>query len=262
MQTLRAILRLTRIDSSLLGFLAIFLPLLVRTNDLALSLGRAIPLLFICVCTFIANDLDDVDRDRVNHPERPLPARHLTPTVAVILYFTSLAAALFSTRHYVAPNIAFLYYALIALSISYGYIVDHLPGLKTSYVAAVTSVPVLIVATSYPREARLYVVAISVFFLTIGREICMDIKDRPGDADSFMHRFKPTPLAVAAFSMQIVGLLLLVIQARKKLGDVVDLLAMTFLLALSGVYWFKFASYKRAIILMKLPLFIGLYFLT
>lgn len=89
----------------------------------------------------------------------------------------------------------------------------------------------------------------------------MDIKDRPGDAVSFMHRFKPTPLAVAAFSMQTLGLLLLVIQARKKLGDVVDLLAMTFLLALSGIYWFKFASHKRAIILMKLPFFVGLYFL-
>lgn len=262
MQILRAILRLTRADSSLLGFLAIFLPLLVRTNDAALSFSRAIPLIFICVCTFIANDLDDLDKDRVNHPERPLPSRHLTPAVAVILYFTSLAASLFSIRHYVPPDAAFLYYALLALIISYGYVVDCLPSFKAPYVAAAASVPILMVATLYPEEARLYLVAASAFFLTIGREICMDIRDRPGDADSFMHRLRPTPLAAAAFSIQIVGLLLLAIQARKKLGDVAVLLAMTFLLALSGVYWFKFASYKRAIILMKLPFFVGLYFLT
>ena len=261
MQILRAILRLTRIDSSLLGFLAIFLPLLVRTTDAALSFRRAIPLLFICVCTFIANDLDDIDRDRVNHPERPLPSRHLTPTVAVILYFMFLAAALFSTRHFVPPDIAFLYYALIALTISYGYVVDCLPGFKTPYVAAATSIPVLIVATSYPGETRLYLVAASVFFLTMGREICMDIKDRPGDAHSFMQKFRPAPLAVAAFSMQAIGMLLLMLQARKKLGDVIDLLAMACLLAMSGVYWFKFASYRLAIILMKFPLFVGLYFL-
>lgn len=261
MQTLRAILWLIRVDSSLLCFLAIFLPLLVRTNDLALSFGKAIPLLFIGICTFVANGLDDVERDQVNHPERPLPARHLTPTAAVILYFTALAAALFSTKHYVASDIAFLYYALIALSISYGYVVDYVPGFKSPYVATASSIPVLIVASSYPDEPRLYLVAASVFFLTLGREICMDIKDRAGDAISFMHRFRPTPLALVAFSLQTVGLLLLVPQAPMKEGGIIDLLVMTLLLALSGIYWFRFASYKRAIILMKLPFFVGLYFL-
>lgn len=260
MQTLRAILRLTRVDSSLLSFLAIFLPLLVRTKDLGLSLSRAIPLLFIGMCTFIANDLDDIEKDRVNHPERPLPARHLTPTVAVVLYFTFLAAALFSTRHFVAPDIAFLYYALIALSISYGYIVDYVPSFKSPYVATASSIPILIVATSYPGETRLYAVAATVFFLTIGREMCMDIKDRAGDAMSFMHRFRAPTLAVVAFSLQTIGLLLLATQIHNP-GEVVNLLAMTFLLVLSGVYWFKFVSYRWAIILMKLPFFIGLYFL-
>ena len=260
MQTLRAILRLTRLDSSLLGCLAIFLPFLVRTNDLGLSLRRAIPLLFTCMCTFIANDLDDVERDRVNHPERPLPARQLTPTVAVILYFISLAAALFSTKHFVAPDIAFLYYALIALTISYGHVVEYLPGLKTPYVAAASSIPVLIVATSYPEEAKLYLVAIAAFLFTIGREICMDIRDRAGDAISFMHRFRPKPLAIAAFCMQALGLLVLAVQARKA-GDVIALLAITSLLVLSGVYWFSFTSYRRATILMKLQFFVGLYFL-
>lgn len=261
MLTLRAILRLIRLDSSLLAFLAIFLPLLVRGNDFALSLRRAIPLLFICVCTFIVNDLDDVERDRVNHPERPLPARHLSPAFAVILYFISLGAALFSTRHYVAPDTAFLYYALTALSISYGYIVDCLPSIKSAYVATTASIPILIVASWYPDETRLYILAVTVFFLTMGREICMDIKDRPGDSVSVMQRFRPKPLAVTAFSLQTFGLLLLVTQAR-SLGYVIDLLIMAFLLALSSVYWFRFSRYKLAIILMKIQFFVGLYFLT
>lgn len=94
-------------DSSVLAFLAIFLPLLVRTGNLAQSLGRAIPLLFVYMCAFIANDLDDVEKDRVNHPERSLPAGYVTPAVAAILYFACLALALFSTRHYVTPGLAF-----------------------------------------------------------------------------------------------------------------------------------------------------------
>jgi geranylgeranylglycerol-phosphate geranylgeranyltransferase len=218
-------------------------------------------LLFICVCTFIANDLDDVERDRVNHPDRPLPAHQLTTTIAVILYFAFLGLALFSTRYFIGPRIAFWYYALIALSISYGYVVDCLPSFKGSYVAVASSAPVLIVMAFYPDETRLYIVAGSVFLLTLGRELCMNIKDRAGDAISFMNTLRPRPLAFAAFSLQTMGLMLLAIQTR-NLGGVADLLAMTFLLGLSAFYWFKLARYKVAIILMKLQFFVGLYFLT
>lgn len=261
MQFFRAILRLTRLDSSLLAFLAIFLSLWVRTGNTAQSLSRAAPLLFSFMCTFIANDLDDVEKDRVNHPDRPLPAGQITPVLATVLYFTCLALALFSTRYYVAPDIAFLYYALIALLISYGYIVDWLPGLKAPYVATVTTIPVLIVASFYPDQARLYGVAAAAFFLVIGREICMDIRDRPGDPVSFMHRFRPAPLAVIAFSLELVGLILLVGLTRST-GDIVALLIMTALLALSVIFWFKFSRYRLAIISMKLQWFVGLSFLT
>jgi geranylgeranylglycerol-phosphate geranylgeranyltransferase len=212
------------------------------------------------MCTFIANDLDDVEKDRTNHPDRPLPAYILSPTFAVVLYFTFLGSALFSTRHFVTPGIAFLYYALTALSISYGYVVDGIPSLKAPYVATVSTIPVLILATSYPQESGLYLVAAAMFFLTLGREVCMDIKDRAGDAVSILHRYSPQTLAATAFSLQTVALLLLAVKVQKA-GDIVGLLAMAFLLSLSGVYWFKFARYRRAIIIMKLPLFIGLYFL-
>lgn len=261
MQIVRAILRLTRLDSALLAFLAILLPLWVRTGSLAQSLGRAVPLLFSFMCTFIANDLDDVEKDRVNHPDRPLPAGQITPALAAVLYFTCLALALFSTRHYVAPGVAFLYYALIALLISYGQILDWLPALKAPYVAIVTTIPVVIVAALYPGEAALYQVAVAAFFLVIGREICMDIRDRPGDAISFMHRFRAAPLAVTAFSLQLVGLLLLLCLAHRA-GHFIALLVMTALLMQSGILWFKFSRYRRAIILMKLQWLVGLYFLT
>lgn len=260
MPIIRAIIQLTRLDSSLLGFLAIFLPLIARTGNIAVSLTRAIPLFFICVCTFIANDLDDVDRDKVNHPRRPLPARAVTPTLAMILYFAFLAAALLATKHYVPPSIAFGYYALIAISISYGYIVECCPSAKAPYVAIASSVPILIVAAWYPTEARLRFVAGAVFLFTLAREICMDIKDRDGDGVSFVHELRPTPLAVAAFLIQFAGLLLLASQIRRG-ADAIDLAAMALLLAISGIYWFGYGKYRAAIVLMKVQFFVGLYFL-
>jgi geranylgeranylglycerol-phosphate geranylgeranyltransferase len=249
------------LDSSLLGFLAIFLSLLARTKDLTLSFTKALPFLFICICTFIANDVDDVEKDRINHPERPLPSGHLSPTLAVILYFIFLALALFSTRYYVEPYIAFWYYGLITLSISYRYIVDWLPNLKTFYVAVAVSIPILMMAASYPNETRLYTVAGSVFLLTLGREICGNIQDRAGDSVSFMHRINPNTLAVIAFCLQVIGLLLLATEVH-KLGDAVDLIVMILLQVVSGFYWFKFTRYRRATNVMKLQFLVGLYFLA
>ena len=101
MRTLWAIFRLTRVDSSVLGFLSLFVPIYARTNNLGLSFGRAIPLLFIWMCTFIGNDLDDLERDQINHPDRPLPKRLINLSVAALLYFLCLGMALFLTRYFV-----------------------------------------------------------------------------------------------------------------------------------------------------------------
>jgi hypothetical protein len=89
----------------------------------------------------------------------------------------------------------------------------------------------------------------------------MDIKDRPGDAVSFMHRIRPAPLAIVGFLLQLVGLFLLASQIHGQ-GDIVALLAMTVVLALSGLFWFKYSRRRLAIIVMKLQWFVGLYFLT
>lgn len=261
MPILHAILRLIRLDGSLLIFFSIFIPLLARTKELSESLGRAIPFLFTAMCTFVANDLDDLERDKVNHPERPLPAGKVTVAFAVVLYFTCLALALFSTKYYVEQGVDFWYYGLISLSISYVYIVNGLPGLKTLYVATALTIPILMMATLYPDEPRLYVLAGAGFLTILGREICMDIQDRAGDVVSFMHRIHPKPLAIVAFSLQTVGLLLVTTQIR-GLADTIAVLAMITVYVVSCLCWFKLGREKLAILLMKIQFFVGLFLLT
>lgn len=261
MLLLRTFLRLTRFDTSGLAFLAIFIPFWVRTGNVSQSFERAIPLLFIYICAFIANDLDDVEKDLINHPDRPLPTGNITQAVAAVLYFTFLGFALLSTWHYVTQGVAFFYYALLALHISYGYLVESLPGWKAPYVGAMNTLPILIVATQYAEESKLFVAAGAIFFLVLGREILMDIKDRPGDASSYVHRFDSANLAILGFSLQVIGLICLGSQMRRR-GDAIALLGMILLLSLSVLYWFKFSKYRVAIIVMKFQWFAGLYFLT
>lgn len=254
-------LKLLRLDSSLIIFLIVFIPLLTRTKDLRLSLGKATPLLFIGFCTFIANGLDDIEKDKINHPERPLPSGRINPSLAAILYFLFLALALLTARHYITTGAAFWYYALLALSTSYGYVVDCFPGIKSLYVAGATTIPVLIVATLFPSEWRLLVIAGSVFFFVLGKELCMDILDRPGDVQSFMHRIDSRRIANSAFFLQALALLLVAIQADGS-TDIAGLLAMLVLFLLSVICWTRRADHHRALVLMKAQLLVGLSFLA
>jgi geranylgeranylglycerol-phosphate geranylgeranyltransferase len=241
--------------------LAVFVPVFVRSHDLMLSLGRAAPLLFIGMCTFIANDLEDVERDRINHPDRPLPSGRLSQAVAASMYFACLAAALFSARYFVEPLLAFWYYTLVALSVSYVHVVDRLPNLKALYVALAISLPIVIVAKFYPNELQLYRVAAAVFLFTLGRELCMDIEDRAGDPRAFLHGIAAEHVATFAFLVQVVGLLVLPVDLRNW-DSALEVLVLTILLVASGVYWFRLARRKRAIRLMKLQYFVGLYSLV
>lgn len=241
--------------------MSVFIPLFVRTHDFHFSFAQAVPLLFICISTFIANDLDDLEKDCVNHADRPLPRGQILPAPAVALFFTFLGLALFSTRYYVPPGIAFWYYALFSFAISYSYIVEWLPSLKAPYVAVVSSVPVLIVAAWYPNDRRFYSLAGATLLLMSGREICMDIRDRPGDGPSYLKRFNPAFMAVVGLSFQAAGLVVLASHLR-KVGEVIDLIIMTAVLVATTLSWFTFRRQRAATILMKSQLLLGLYFLT
>lgn len=218
------------------------------------------PLLFIFMATFISNDLDDLERDRINHPDRPLPQHKIKLTSAVILLFACLVTALVLTNILVSPPIAFWYYFLMVFSISYSYIVDFLPSIKAPYVAANLSVPIIIIATYYPNDHKLYVVAGSCFLLTLGRELCMDINDRPGDSLSALNNISSRYVAFFAFASQFAGLLGLAVMFR-RCWDMLMLCFMLVIFIASAISWFSCRRCKRAARIMKLQLLLGIYFL-
>lgn len=260
MRLTHATLRLVRPSTSVLPFLAVLIPLFARTGDLKLALVRAVPLLFIAMCTFIINDLDDVEKDRINHPTRPLPRGEVKPEFVVGLYFVCLALALFTTRFCVPASVAFWYYTVLLMSVSYGYIVEYVPIFKPWYVAAASSIPIVILLRYYPGEIALYRVGVALFVFMLGRELCKDVVDRPGDPASLLHRVPADRVARLAFAAEAVGLLLLAPGAMHVLRAV-DLLLMTALLALAYRCWFSWNRAARAVGIMKVVIFLGLYFL-
>jgi len=214
------------------------------------------------MCTFIINDLNDREKDAINHPERPLPSGVVTPVYVVGLYYLCLAMALLSVRIAITgDDAAFWYYTLLTMVISYDYIVEYVPAAKAAYVAAATSIPIVILVTFFPGEADLYLVAAAVFVFMLGRELCMDIRDRTGDPISFLHNIEPLRIARFAFSLQSIGLMLV----SFRVVNVVSLAAimvMCILLAVAYISWFDLHYRRLATGLMKAVVFLGLCFLV
>lgn len=260
MRNALSILRLARLDASMLAGIVVFAPLLSRTKDFEWSASQAVPLFFISLCTFIANDLDDSEKDSVNHPERLLPSGIVSPSVAATLYFIFLGIALFSTKIIVQQSISFLYYALFILAISYRYVVECIPVCKPFYVASVNAIPISIVAAYCPTEPQLYVVAGAQCLFVLGKEMCMDFLDRKGDPVSLMHRIGFGSLSVIAFSAQALCFMLLLWRFNKPV-DVVALVVIFFLFSSTIFLWISAKGQRSAITLMKAQLLIGVYFL-
>ena len=261
MGSVGAVLKLIRPYTTLLAFLSIFIPVLSRTRNLIESATLAAPLLFVSMCTFLINDLDDVEKDRINHPERPLPRGEISPGFVVVLYYICLAGALFTVRFGVNDRqLIFLYFGLITLAVSYNYVVEYLPSIKAAYVAAVSTLPVLIVATLFPHERRLFCTAAAFFAFNWGRELRKDVLDRPGDTPSALHKVSSTLVARSAFALQAIALVLLTVQTDHVIDLVmsalIDVLSIT-----AFVWWFYCDRRVGATTLMKAAMYFGLYFL-
>jgi len=262
-KALRGAIELVRPASSLLLFAILFVPLVSWSSDLLTSLLRSVPMLLIGMCTFIANDLDDVDSDKVNHPERPLPSRNISPMLAATLYFTCLGAALLTTRMFVPASVAFFYYLTITMTISYRYVVAFIPIVKAPYSAVTIAIPAIAVLHYKAGAPRAYLVVLAVFAFALGRELCMDVVDRAGDAMSALHRVDANYVAICAFTMQAASLFLIYAsRATLDIWATVDLGAIGVLLAAALVCWFRFRLRDLATEVMKIQLLLGLYFLV
>lgn len=218
-------------------------------------------MLFLGFCTWIANDINDMERDKINHPNRPLPSGRVSPETASAVFFLCLAIALVMTYYLIDSIMAFWYYLVLILSLSYGYIVDLAPAWKAPYVAAAMTIPTIVVAHSYPNELRLWRVAAAVFCFALGKELCMDLLDRPGDTPSFLHLVRFEVVARIAFGALWIGLTFLVIYPR-SIYDIVYAAVMVCLLLFSTVMWARSKRHRLAVQIIRIELLLGIYYLV
>jgi geranylgeranylglycerol-phosphate geranylgeranyltransferase len=250
--------QISRLPSCAVAFLTIALPTYVHLDNFRFSVMVALPVVAICLCTFILNDLNDLDRDRVNHPERALPSGAISAGFALGMYAVSLGGALLAVKAFVPVAAQFWYLALFLVSINYNTTVDYVPKLKNLHVAASNFLLLIIVYAITGAAIRPLVILALVLFMT-GREMLMDFCDSAGDGATFAHLW-PRATVYGAFALQWASALVLLAASRTSLEAIAAALITTLLIGICAAW--RSLGLRRALLqIMKIQMACGIVFL-
>ena len=180
----QAYLHLIRPSNFAIAIVSIFVACLLAggtMDSLVMMIAAALAGGVIGAGGMVINDFYDIEIDRINKPERPLPAGLITRKSALITYaalsisgivlnfFTSTAALIIALA---AVPMIFAYSAYLKRSLLLGnLLVAFLTGLAFLYGGAAVG---RIDATVMP--------AVFAFLINAGREVIKDMEDREGDA--------------------------------------------------------------------------------
>ena len=180
---LGSIVRLVRPVNALIAFLAVITGAATVTRsllDLRVLLGAASAALVLMSGNAV-NDVFDVEADRVNRPNRPLPRGELSlrqaSSVSLLFAFFAVALAL-------SINLACFLVALFYVAIFYAYAAWLKPTGLLGNVAVSSGTGMSIVygslAVDWVRPLTV-LLAVCAFMLNLGREIVKGVEDLEGD---------------------------------------------------------------------------------
>ncbi|MGB7413605.1 MAG: geranylgeranylglycerol-phosphate geranylgeranyltransferase [Thermosynechococcaceae cyanobacterium] len=180
--TVRAFAQLCRPTLSVLAAVAGCLTLYALNPDAPglLYLLTAIVLVCTTAGAFAINDYDDIEKDRINHPERPLPSRTLMPQhawwAAVVLFAMALLAAIplgLSSWMLVAVSLLLLW--------NYSAILNVSGILGNGVVATIVAALILFASFVAGRPLAMLYPSTFLFGYILAKEIVWDIHDAVGD---------------------------------------------------------------------------------
>lgn len=232
-------------------------------------LQTATVLICMTAGAFAINDFDDVEKDRINHPDRPLPSATLLPHhawwIAVTLFCGALGAA-------VPLGLAcWIVVAISALLLwNYAAILNLSGTLGNGIVAMIVGTLIFFASLVTERHWAMLYPSIFLFFYILAKEIVWDIHDAEGDRQRNVHTIANSWGPTQAFSIAWGLILLLLISipiamiqltmAHPALfGCCATLMLLSFALALWRYQTIQTSlTYKYLIVLGRLGMILGL----
>ncbi len=204
------LVKMTRPGNILIAVVTLAVGYFLSNGTFSWTLFCADALAFACSIAFgnLLNDILDIDSDRENCPQRPLPSGKVSLTAAKVS--SGICAALCplfaSLGEFQISRI--LFFAAILLSLFlYDRFLKRIPLLKNVTVAFLCTTP--IVRAAFLPEADLRPLAATFLFafvFTLAREILKDLEDEAGDLKAGIFTF---PLVAGDFRAQVLSSALL-----------------------------------------------------
>jgi geranylgeranylglycerol-phosphate geranylgeranyltransferase len=185
MKTVKVYLKLLRISNALIAAVTVALGFWLSESSYSSWKLALLMIATICATGFgnVINDIQDIDSDRISHPDRPLPLGDLSINNAkifsVILILISLICGfMVSITHGLATLIPLILLILYALYLK------GTPLAGNIIVALLVAYSILYGALNAPGFSSMIYPALFAFLLNISREIIKDIQDEAGDKAS------------------------------------------------------------------------------
>ncbi len=233
MQNLKALISITRPLNCLITFLTIVVASFICAEVLIIKivLIAAFAGSLVNAGGNIINDYYDIEIDKVNRPNRPLPSGQMEIKTALTIYIYFTLFALVIANHYLS-NIAFGIVVLTSgLMFLYSYKLKGIPLVGNIVVAFSTGLAFLFGSVVVGNIYCGIIPALFAFLISLMRELVKDIEDIEGDKSASISTF-PIKFGIDK-TVKLVSII-----------GVVLILATTipFLLKIYNLYYFIFVS--------------------
>lgn len=178
-------IRIIRYPNALMAGLTTFLGFWLSDSSLPLSSVFLLIIATICSTGFgnTINDIYDIDSDRINHPNRPLPQGIISVTSAWIFSLLLLICGLVSSFSVSSLHGFATVLPLLLLTV-YAFFLKATPIVGNLLVAILVAYAILYGALGAVGFPRLIFPASMAFLLNFSREIIKDLQDSKGDQAS------------------------------------------------------------------------------
>jgi 4-hydroxybenzoate polyprenyltransferase len=174
---LRAVLTLYRWDSSFA--LAVLFLAASPQPARAASLAGAFAWFFAAAGAYALNDAMDVEIDRVNHAERPVPAGELSTGAAKVAAALAFVAALLAAT--LDTGLLMWILPCPAVALLFCIVVRKRSSLASNVLASAGVACIPLSAAPLRGSPGVFVVPSLAFVVMLARELQMDLRDSPGD---------------------------------------------------------------------------------
>lgn len=156
--------------------------ILGQGQDVNTLLLLILSVIFINGAGNVINDIYDIEIDRINRPDRPLPAGKIKVSTARIYTFNLFALGIFCAS---LISVATLYIAALVatpLLIAYSYRLKSMPLIGNIVVSFMLGLTFIYVGSAFGMVHETLIMTALAFGFTLIREIVKDLEDMDGDA--------------------------------------------------------------------------------